>query len=318
MQYGTGTGADVRTGRGRQDRHDGGALRRVVLRLHATARDGRLGRLPEGEDPDGERARHLVSRRQLPRRHLAPVHELGDRPARLGLVPGADRLARVEDVRARHVRAVVRLRRRRATTTTATTTRDRDDGDASAADRLPTRRPPSRAEPKKKKKPADSGSRPPRGRRRCRRDACVALLARRLRRVRLGRGSTARPERCRSGRRGGAGHADLPGAARPGVSRVRRGGLWLLRRRGAAWRSVLVLAVVIQLVPLAAPLLLSTDAWTYWEYGRIAAVHDGNPYVDEPERVPGRSGVRACRGGLARDDVRLRAGLQPAFGRRWR
>jgi Glycosyltransferase family 87 len=28
--------------------------------------------------------------------------------------------------------------------------------------------------------------------------------------------------------------------------------------------------------------LLSTDAWTYWEYGRIAAVQDGNPYVDTP------------------------------------
>jgi hypothetical protein len=39
---------------------------------------------------------------------------------------------------------------------------------------------------------------------------------------------------------------------------------------------------VIQLTPLAGPLLLSTDAWTYWEYGRIAAVHGGNPYVDTP------------------------------------
>jgi hypothetical protein len=43
---------------------------------------------------------------------------------------------------------------------------------------------------------------------------------------------------------------------------------------------------VIQLVPLAGPLLLSTDAWTYWEYGRIAAVHDGNPYVDVPSEFP--------------------------------
>jgi hypothetical protein len=63
-------------------------------------------------------------------------------------------------------------------------------------------------------------------------------------------------------------------------------GLWLIGRRGAARRSVLVLAIVIQLVPLAGPLLLSTDAWTYWEYGRIAAVHDGNPYVDEPNEFP--------------------------------
>ena len=35
-----------------------------------------------------------------------------------------------------------------------------------------------------------------------------------------------------------------------------------------------------------APLLVSTDAWTYWEYGRIAAVHDGDPYVDTPSEFP--------------------------------
>ena len=29
-------------------------------------------------------------------------------------------------------------------------------------------------------------------------------------------------------------------------------------------------------------MLLSTDTWTYWEYGRIAAVNGGNPYVDTP------------------------------------
>ena len=38
--------------------------------------------------------------------------------------------------------------------------------------------------------------------------------------------------------------------------------------------------------PLAGPLLVSTDAWTYWEYGRIAAVHDGDPYVDTPSQFP--------------------------------
>jgi alpha-1,6-mannosyltransferase len=45
---------------------------------------------------------------------------------------------------------------------------------------------------------------------------------------------------------------------------------------------VLLVAVAIQVAPLAGPLLLSTDAWTYWEYGRIAAVQGGNPYVDTP------------------------------------
>jgi hypothetical protein len=45
---------------------------------------------------------------------------------------------------------------------------------------------------------------------------------------------------------------------------------------------VAALAAAIQLAPLGAPLLLSTDAWTYWMYGRIAAVRDGDPYADEP------------------------------------
>jgi Glycosyltransferase family 87 len=49
---------------------------------------------------------------------------------------------------------------------------------------------------------------------------------------------------------------------------------------------VAALALGVQLVPLAAPLLLSTDAWTYWNYGRIAGVHDGNPYRDTPSDFP--------------------------------
>lgn len=59
-----------------------------------------------------------------------------------------------------------------------------------------------------------------------------------------------------------------------------------LTRRVASARVVAVLAVAIQLVPLGAPLLLSTDAWTYWSYGRIAAVHDANPYRDPPAEFP--------------------------------
>jgi hypothetical protein len=63
-------------------------------------------------------------------------------------------------------------------------------------------------------------------------------------------------------------------------------GLLALRRVPVALRAVLVAACVIQLIPLVGPLLLSTDAWTYWEYGRIAAVHDSNPYVDRPDAFP--------------------------------
>ena len=64
------------------------------------------------------------------------------------------------------------------------------------------------------------------------------------------------------------------------------GALLLLRRSPAALRATLVAAFVIQLLPLAGPLLLSTDAWAYWEYGRIAAVNGGNPYVDTPSEYP--------------------------------
>ena len=62
--------------------------------------------------------------------------------------------------------------------------------------------------------------------------------------------------------------------------------LALLARRPARLKVVVVLAVAIQVAPLAAPLLLSTDAWTYWDYGRIAAVHDANPYRDAPDEFP--------------------------------
>src|SRR3954449_13040973 len=54
------------------------------------------------------------------------------------------------------------------------------------------------------------------------------------------------------------------------------GGLWLLRGGGTV-RPVLALACAIQLAPLAAPLLLSTDAWSYWAYAKV-----DNPYRDTP------------------------------------
>jgi hypothetical protein len=50
--------------------------------------------------------------------------------------------------------------------------------------------------------------------------------------------------------------------------------------------AVAAIACAIQLAPLAAPLLLSTDAWTYWDYGRIAAVHHANPYEQPPNHFP--------------------------------
>jgi len=49
---------------------------------------------------------------------------------------------------------------------------------------------------------------------------------------------------------------------------------------------IIAVAAGIQLAPLAAPLLLSTDAYTYWDYGRIGAVHGANPYSDRPSAFP--------------------------------
>ncbi|HXV33156.1 MAG TPA: glycosyltransferase 87 family protein [Gaiellaceae bacterium] len=65
-------------------------------------------------------------------------------------------------------------------------------------------------------------------------------------------------------------------------------GLLLLSRAGAAARrrAVVTLACAVQLLPLAGPVLLSTDVYTYWDYARIGAVHGGNPYVDEPSDFP--------------------------------
>ncbi len=60
----------------------------------------------------------------------------------------------------------------------------------------------------------------------------------------------------------------------------------LVSRRGARLVAIAVVAGAIQLAPLAGPLLLSTDAWTYWSYGRIAAVHHQSPYTTPPSGFP--------------------------------
>lgn len=58
------------------------------------------------------------------------------------------------------------------------------------------------------------------------------------------------------------------------------GGLWAVRR-GARFTVVFALACAIQLAPLGAPLLISSDAWTYWSYARL---HD--PYRQTPSDDP--------------------------------
>jgi hypothetical protein len=64
-------------------------------------------------------------------------------------------------------------------------------------------------------------------------------------------------------------------------------GLVLTRGSPPRIGAVAAIACAVQLVPLGAPLLLSTDAWAYWDYGRIAAVHGANPYRSQPDDFPG-------------------------------
>jgi hypothetical protein len=59
-----------------------------------------------------------------------------------------------------------------------------------------------------------------------------------------------------------------------------------LRTHRASLAAVLVLAGAIQLAPLAAPLLLSKDAYTYWNKGRIGAVHHENIFATSPSAFP--------------------------------
>ena len=63
-------------------------------------------------------------------------------------------------------------------------------------------------------------------------------------------------------------------------------GLTAVARLGARRATVAAVAVAIQVAPLGAPLLLSTDAWTYWDQGRIAAVHGASPYREPPSAFP--------------------------------
>jgi hypothetical protein len=55
---------------------------------------------------------------------------------------------------------------------------------------------------------------------------------------------------------------------------------------GSRVRAAVVVAVVVQVVPLAGPLLLSTDAYNYGAYGRVAAVYDENPYRTSGDTFP--------------------------------
>lgn len=77
-------------------------------------------------------------------------------------------------------------------------------------------------------------------------------------------------------------------------------GLAAIRSRGSAVAAVLGIAAAIQLAPLATPLLLSRDVYLYWDYGRMAAVHGGNPYSDFPSRWANDPAYERMSSGWAR------------------
>ena len=63
-------------------------------------------------------------------------------------------------------------------------------------------------------------------------------------------------------------------------------GIWLARGGAYSLRTAIVVAVVVQVIALAAPLLLSKDVYLYWAEARIATVHHASPYRATPSDYP--------------------------------
>ncbi|MES1247545.1 MAG: hypothetical protein ABUS54_07725, partial [Actinomycetota bacterium] len=63
-------------------------------------------------------------------------------------------------------------------------------------------------------------------------------------------------------------------------------GVVQLGRRGGGTAATLCIAIAIQALPLAAPLLLSKDTFLYWSEGRTVLVHDASPYRATPSDYP--------------------------------
>lgn len=57
---------------------------------------------------------------------------------------------------------------------------------------------------------------------------------------------------------------------------------------------VAAIAAAIQLTPLAGPLLISRDVYSYWAYGRVVTAHDANPYTSVPAKFPDDPATRAA------------------------
>jgi hypothetical protein len=63
-------------------------------------------------------------------------------------------------------------------------------------------------------------------------------------------------------------------------------GTWLSRKGALSLRAAVVVAVVVQALPLVAPLLLSKDVYLYWSEARTEIVHHTNPYRAVPDDFP--------------------------------
>ena len=250
VDYGTGTGADygipppARPGRRRSIPTPGSAATR------------RGSAPPSGSGTRAARSRWRActgsrSRRLVPGADLAALHELGDRPARAGGVPGAEGLPRVGGVRARPVRPVVRLLRRRQLHAARNHRFGRDDRAAARRvrpDAPPASRPAPKPKPAPKPTPAPPTTLPPppeTSHRRFRpspycpepghadRGGSGRRVRLGVRRLRVGRRRAARARRRRTGGRRLA-RRDLPRAARPRIRRVSGGARARSARRAGA------------------------------------------------------------------------------------
>jgi len=63
-------------------------------------------------------------------------------------------------------------------------------------------------------------------------------------------------------------------------------GAWLARGGAFSLRAAVVVAVVVQAIALAAPLILSNDVYLYWSQARILLVHHTSPYRSTPSDFP--------------------------------
>jgi hypothetical protein len=63
-------------------------------------------------------------------------------------------------------------------------------------------------------------------------------------------------------------------------------GIGLARRDRLPVRAAVGVAIIVQALPLAAPLLLSKDVFLYWSEARLAIVHHANPYRSTPDAFP--------------------------------